>query len=805
MKKQTLLLAALIAAASASAGPLTPEEALARAEGMGLLPRSRAAEPQLVYTAKARKAESAALYVFNRGNESGYMVLSADDRITPVLGYSDNGTFSESEMPDNMRYWLDCYADQIAFAANNPAAADAPATVVKKVFGASASERRDIAPLCKTRWNQNAPYNNDCPKIGTAYTYTGCVATAMAQALKYHSYPEKGRGVKQYTWEYQHSGQTKSMIVRFPFSTTTFDWANMLDTYPQNGYNTTQAKAVSTLMKAAGVGVEMNYGTSASGAHSQDIPETLIDNFNYDVATAYYYRDLYSISEWEEMVYNNLATCGPVIYGANSNEGGHSFICDGYMNGYFHINWGWGGMSDGFFLLTALDPESQGIGGSSSAFIYNQDAILGMRPPVEGSKPVYMLSACTVMKNQGYDFTATVSGSLMSFGATFNPGSTTFNGVLGVRIENQDGGTPTYVKCPQVVSNLDGWSQLITSWNVTLPSTLPNGTYKVYPSFAPTLTPSASDWEPLLMPEGYPRFYTVTKSGSSYIIKNVKEKSFEVTDLKFDTEVYDGMPFTITYTITNPNDFPRSAQVGPNFIKAGSSISSSVVAYGPSVLLSLDANETRTLTQTFKLTSNGLSAGDYSCFIGEDVVNANGNVSVSTISDKYTVAVKKLAAGTKCTVSDLSIDNRSAVNAAALTGTYKVTGVGGYVAGVLSLKIYDNKGSNMLTSYNLPAFFVNNGETKTETFNVIFPDGVPGTSYMAVLFSNNTQLSDPVLFIVNSFTGIDDVEAGSEIVAEEYYNLQGIRVDADRLTPGVYVVRSTTADGKVSTRKTLIK
>lgn len=186
---------------------------------------------------------------------------------------------------------------------------------------------------------------------------TGCVATAMAQVINYHKYPEKGIGSNSYTTT------TSGLSVSFNFGATTFDWDNMADIYSLSS-TAEQKTAVATLMKACGVSVNMDYGTGASGAMSAFVPAALVNYFGYDKATAYRERIWFSGQEWEDLVYNELATVGPVYYGGTTarNEG-HAFVCDGYRaDGFFHINWGWGGQSNGYFRLSALDPSSHGIG-----------------------------------------------------------------------------------------------------------------------------------------------------------------------------------------------------------------------------------------------------------------------------------------------------------------------------------------------------------------------------------------------------------------------------------------------------------
>lgn len=236
------------------------------------------------------------------------------------------------------------------------------------------------APLVKTTWNQGAPYNDLCPQKNGQITYTGCVATSTAQVMNYHQWPPQGTGTVSYDW----NGQTLSM----DFGATTFAWNDMLDSYPTATTGTdAQRQAVATLMKACGYALHMTYGLSedgGSGAYSSDIANVLINNFSYDVTARYVQREFYSPEEWEQMIYDNLADIGPAIYGGHGSLGGHSFICDGYdTDGLFHINWG--GTSDGYFRLSALDPPSLGAGGGAGGFNSQQNATLGIRKPQPGS------------------------------------------------------------------------------------------------------------------------------------------------------------------------------------------------------------------------------------------------------------------------------------------------------------------------------------------------------------------------------------------------------------------------------------
>ena len=359
----------LAVAGNVSARQLTPAEALSRVENSGVKRvKSTGGAPSLI-TVKYDKTGNPAIYVYTYSGNEGCMLVSADDAGTPLLGYSETNRFSTDNMPDNLASWLEYYSDEIENARGG-----VPYTVIKTRAG----EKAEIKPMVTSQWDQMDPYNSECPTLNGRACVTGCVATAMAQVMNYWQYPQTGKGSNTYTPA--ALGQQLSM----DFSKVTFDWGHMRDTYPRNGYSATEKHAVATLMKACGYSVSMNYTNWESGAYSKNIMGALTNNFGYDQGVRQVLRSGYSSQdEWNDMIYNELATTGPVIYGGQSTSGGHSFVCDGYDgNGYFHINWGWSGMSDGYFLLNELTPNEVGTGGHYGGYNLQQDAIVGIMPPV---------------------------------------------------------------------------------------------------------------------------------------------------------------------------------------------------------------------------------------------------------------------------------------------------------------------------------------------------------------------------------------------------------------------------------------
>lgn len=386
MKKILLLMLSLVMVTTMMAEGVTPDEALNQARNFVKNRESKGMRPHRAPGTAASRLVMAkqvnGLYVFNVAKDEGFVIVSNDDRTEPILGYSDSGHFDPENMPENMRAWLQGYADQIAWLNEHGNEESAVATMPSLT---STPVKQPIAPLVSTLWNQDTPYNDQAPYYnGNSYSTTaadgyehcatGCVATAMAQVMNFNRWPEgNSSAIPSYTWE-----NANVSLAGLP--ATTFDWNNMIDNY-KNGYTAAEGAAVAKLMRYCGQSVNMNYGPS-SGANTAKVADALKDYFDYSSTTTYKDRSFYTYAGWIELLYNELAQGRPMVFSGQSTGGGHAFVCDGYQSeDYFHINWGWGGQSDGYFKLSVMNPSEQGIGGSSSddGFNFGQGAIVGIQ------------------------------------------------------------------------------------------------------------------------------------------------------------------------------------------------------------------------------------------------------------------------------------------------------------------------------------------------------------------------------------------------------------------------------------------
>lgn len=334
-------------------------------------------------------------YVFNAEGQNGFVIVSADDRTIPVLGYADKGSLEMNKLPVNARRWLEGYAEEIKALGEDVQANTHP----RRVIGAP------VAPLLTCHWDQGAPYNLQCPIDGEYNSVTGCVATAMAQVMYYHKWPQSATtAIPAYT-----TSTKKLSLPELP--ATTFKWDQMKDSY---SYDETgaAADAVAELMRYCGQAVRMDYTSNESAASVG--AAHLINYFGYSKTAQNMNRSYYTTTEWEAMIYKELSNARPVLYSGNSGSGGHQFVIDGYDDkGLFHVNWGWGGYADGHFVLSVLNPDGRGIGGGSSSNGYTrwQAAIIGVQP--DHGEPAAKPDIFFMSQYDTYQFTR--SGSTQDF------------------------------------------------------------------------------------------------------------------------------------------------------------------------------------------------------------------------------------------------------------------------------------------------------------------------------------------------------------------------------------------------------
>ena len=451
MKKLFISIFALLVSVSLFAERITLEDAATVANNfMNVAVTSvngvkKAAPAKRMVRKAMNTTEEPQYYLYENENGEGWVIIAANDAVTPILAYSETGHFRTDNMPSNIRHWMGKYdqfikrieTDGVEAAEETKAEWKALRKGVRKAQAAAV-----VGPLIQTQWDQDAPYNNLCPGTGRNKAYTGCVATAMAQVMNYWQWPKRGIGSHSYRPldvnepyavddegyyildEYNQYIPVYSS--RYPytlsadFENTTYDWDNMKNSYSDSA-TSAQKTAVATLMYHCGVATEMMYGNDEDGGSGtytvnygdEDDPtyaqNALWRHFGYKKPTSYMrdgyeeydhtYYNSWTPSNWTAMLKAELDKQHPIMYdgaGSSPESGGHSFICDGYDSaGKFHFNCGWSGSNDGYYTLSNLIPRGGGAGGGGYDFSYEQSVIIGIEPdsstyvdPVDPIDPV---------------------------------------------------------------------------------------------------------------------------------------------------------------------------------------------------------------------------------------------------------------------------------------------------------------------------------------------------------------------------------------------------------------------------------
>ena len=527
MKKVFLVLFALLGlTAAAQSHHLTAEQAMAR---VGLEHRS---------VGHMRKAPAPAsndlYYVFN--TDEGFVIASADDRARAVLGRCDSGAWDPNNIPPAMQGWLESMSEALQHLANSaesvsttaPAAAKAPAaTRVEPLLGA-------------ITWGQGEPYFNECPTIGSTHSATGCAATAMAQIMRFHQYPERGAGSNSYVSE------TIKFNISEDFSQTTYDWANMKTSYPMSVdgktkyYTETEATAVARLMYHLGAASNMDYNTGASGTTEAPMLKAMIDNFQYDRGLQIYYRDYFTSAEWYALLQSEIDARRPVLMNGYSISGGHAFVIDGYDttmgDGYFYFNWGWNGMSNGYYSVDITDPGQQGTGGSLGGYSYNQNIFVGIQRPT-GSSSVAKPNLCVTE--------ALKYAREQIYFAFRNRGCGTFTGEVGYAVEQN--GTTSFTSLGTL--NNAGFNE---GGNYHFSPAVTKAGARVYAAYR-TSDGQIKAMAPIV---GTPSVLVSQMSGSKvvYVAESKDMPNLEVTAVAVDNESgvsYVGYNTTFNFTVKN--------------------------------------------------------------------------------------------------------------------------------------------------------------------------------------------------------------------------------------------------------------
>jgi len=783
IRKLTLAVSALSLSSGLFAAPVTPEQALQRAVSSGPM-KVRSAMAQHSKLSKIVKSDIgvASAYIFTDDRGAGFSILSADDLAVPVLGYSDSGELDVNNLPPSLVWWLNEQGRRVEFATSND---------LKTSDRAYAPSGYPAIPVqMKTTWNQGAPYNLLTPKVGDVQSPTGCVATSFAQVMKYFNYPETGQG----EISYQDNGRTRKLN----FSRITFEWSQMQDSYPMSGYDEEQAKAVAMLMRACGYSVQMSYGTQSSGAVSQWLADAAKTYFKYDAGTYYTLREYYSYDDWFKLIYDNIKNVGPVIYDGRSVDGGHSFVCDGYDgNGYFHFNWGWGGMSDGFYVLDALNPENQGIGGASGGFNCSQGAVIGMKPAAEGSLPA--VSNIYIYGNAE----ASLSGQTLTFSAVDhssagwgNAYATDMNVVVGAIISDVNSGKEV-MSVQGTLGSMENVSLSPVSYfptdrvklTIDIP-VLPDGKYKVTLATKDNMLENAK-WLPMVCDWGKANYCILTVENGAMSVSNVQSDSIEFVDSSFVSPLFFGRNLKIVSKVKNTSDKQLSLCYMPVLYRDGA-----IQYLGDMTMVTVDPKSeiekpelvhfienygaTATDLGTYQLRIVDAATNDFIGIFGEYEMTVPSS-TLKVEADEYKILdaqQQPVTVGTR-TFDDVYIV-KDAYDFEALL---KYTVSSGYLDSELKIigARYDaGTGKFMNMDDVLYSERPYSGEGQTKDVNIPFNfKGLDLTSVYrlsAGYMDGGKTKPLGVIYVAFDLSGVDDVMIDSQNQEVTYFNLQGVPV-----------------------------
>lgn len=680
-------------------------------------------------------------YIFNVENEQGFVIVSGEDNTKSILGYSKEGSFSVNNMPDNLKDWLEFYESEIKFTMNSDFTEVSQATSPAAVQNSLST----INPLLgNIKWNQGDPYNLLCPFDVTENerTVTGCVATAMAQIMKYYEWPVKGNSSHSYE-------SVRYGTLQVDFSKTNYNWDSMME---NDGTSTTKAQdsAVATLMYHFGVSVDMDYNVSSKGgsaAFDKSAALALINYFGYDTDIQYYPRSFYTSTQWSDLIKAELNASRPVFYGGASTEAGHAFVCDGYdANNLFHINWGWGGMSNGYFELSSLKPTSSGIGGSTGGYTQNQSMIAGIQKPDGINLTNHQIGMHTRGMTSSVSSISNISKNTFNLNFGFgNFGINDFSGKMGIGLY-KDGVFQKIIQNTTTITigSFNG-SASYTFYNLSLSGTS-DGSYQLQCVFLPT---GATTWQPLKGNLSLNNYVNVIVAGNSAnIVKPETTPSIALTQIQQSGNSYKNRTATFSVSVQN-SGLEFFSEMG---VKIYSATNATVFQYLHDVVF-LNAGETKTITFSGNITcAPGL-------YYAVAVFDSTNNASETTFKVMKSDVVAPLPVTILSEPSAAVLNLTGAINLPSGSTVYKneqitlnatIQNTGGYYNSEVNAFVFPENWGSSVGQLNSKNASIETNQTQTISLTGAL-DLEPGT-YHFVLYKNN---GDWLQFTPESYSSIN--------------------------------------------------
>lgn len=710
--------------------------------------------------------ETEDFYIFNYEDNDGYVIVGGDDMLPSILGYSDSGNIDLDNLPPALEWKLNSFKEEISYILKS----DKNEFIGNKYARNENGGKHNIEPLLTTKWGQGAPYNNLCPELNGLKCPTGCVATATAQIINYHKWPDNGMGEFSYSWN--------DKTLSYDFSTSRFNWDEMLNSYNEE-YTTKNAESIAELMYACGIGLEMGYNPSGSGSHISRVIRLLIDNFKYDPNISLKYKNNYSLEEWINIHYEELLNNRPIY----CEGGGHAFVCDGYAgNNYFHFNWGWDGFADGNFLLSALQPDS------SDKFHQDEFILTGIQKNKSDNRSYSVDLICK------QDFRVNDSG-MLEINGLFNYSYNDFVGYFGVNIVSESTGESMYFKCSNEEKlnhiDLQGPFAIISSSNVEFygPAYISTpGLYKVYPVYKTEY----SDWRSIKCFYGINDFvFLNVNSDGSYNYYNsapifmpsihVEQFGINIGMPQFPEGVAYAKESLHYYMVfCNDSDTPCFSNINMLFFKEGE------LVFKKNGICSLESFERQGIAIEVALHEYIFDEGEYEIKCYDDYGNLLNQerllftIFPEIIPDLYLLDFEVGESNDVFQQFKIKIKNNSEI----------------YCNKPIKYCIIDRNGNII---YENTLFWFLDGLSTTEIpiyIDKLWYEFTPG-DYKLLVYDSQEKLihADPILFSISDSSSIRNIITNSSIDSSEYYNLQGQRVkNPDK---GIYILKRGNITKKV--------
>ena len=660
---------------------------------------------QLTHTENLIETDTVPLfYVFNQQQDKGFVIVSAEDKTIDVLAYAKTGAFHTDDIPPALQYWLSVYRKNIISIKSDVKGQEE--TIRKSVT----QNQSFVLPLLGSlKWNQTAPYNDMCPEIDETSKQkaaTGCVATGMAQMMRYHQWPRYGWGSKKYTTK------TLKLPVDANFSFVKYDWQNMINSYGKAN-TPDQIKAVSQLMFHCGAAVEMDYDKSSS-ASTVKMGLAFVENFGYDEDIQLIQRDYYSRQEWLQIIKNELKVSRPIIYSASDIENsGHLFICDGYdENDYLHFNWGWGGLSDGYFYVFDLKPPAGDTGaGNGDGYFYNQMITIGIQKPDRKKNTrysIYMQQPVTVLastRERDANFKLTLN-------KVYNLGLNTFSGKIGLALY-QNNQLVSVINALNVgdLESYYGYSELNFE-DIAIPASVQNGKYLICPVYQ---SKNISGWNIIRANKGNEKYIQLTVKDESIQIETVSETKpkLQIPEFLVLGHLYQNKTARFRVKIHNAGIDEYHSNITVKLQSVENDTLNQLIATTRVNLLPDETNE-------FELNGNvELQPGTYTLQVLYDDANYPENANMLATSVLKTVSVQEEPSG----ISDLRVEGKIAFSDAgniyqhAVKLNASIKNLGGYFDDQIIAFVFPEAGGSSLAHFGYQNLKIDSLETVQVEFN----------------------------------------------------------------------------------------